>query len=212
MNRDLHHYRRNYLSAELLESNIDADPMVQFATWFKEYEAVASHEANTVCISTKGALGPSSRIVLLKSFDAQGFVFYTNYESRKAQEAEASANVGMLFFWPELERQVRVQGQIARIYEAESDRYFNSRPFESRIGALTSNQSKPIKDRAELENTYAQLAQEWEGKQVERPKNWGGYKVVPVQMEFWQGRPSRLHYRIEYNWVDGSWQIQRLAP
>ena len=212
MNRDLHDLRVNYTASELLEMNIDSDPMVQFAHWFKEYERAAAHEANTVCLSTYGNLGPSSRIVLLKSFDARGFVFYTNYESRKAKEAEASAKVGMLFFWPELERQLRVQGQIERIEESESDRYFNSRPFESRMGALASNQSKPIKDRTELEHTYAELTKEWEGKEVERPKNWGGYRVVPIQMEFWQGRASRLHDRIEYNKEGQAWKFQRLAP
>jgi len=212
MNRDLHHFRKTYDSAELLESNAHKDPLIQFADWFKEYEQVATHEANTVSLSTYGEFGPSSRIVLLKSFDENGFVFYTNYNSRKGQEAEAVGKVGLLFFWPELERQVRVQGEIVRIEGSESDAYFQSRPFESRIGAITSNQSASIKDRTELEERYANLIKEFEGKKVVRPEDWGGYRVRPFQMEFWQGRPSRLHDRLEYNRVEGSWKMQRLEP
>jgi pyridoxamine 5'-phosphate oxidase len=155
---------------------------------------------------------PSSRVLLLRNFDANGFVFYTNYNSRKAKDIEKNNNASLLFFWPELERQVRVEGKLVKQSAEESDRYFNSRPRESRLGAWTSPQSEIIADRSALDEELAVIIKKFEGKEVPRPEWWGGYTLQPDRIEFWQGRPSRLHDRVCYIKEKGQWKIVRLAP
>lgn len=210
--KDLRDHRENYDLGKLLESQVAADAMEQFHKWFEEYRPVCKGEINVMTLSTLGSYGPTSRIVLLKQYDETGLVFFTNYESRKGQELAGDDRAGLLFFWPELQRQVRIQGRIEKISESESDEYFNSRPRESQLGAWTSPQSEVISSREILENKYEELNSAYEGREVPRPDHWGGYILRPERVEFWQGRPSRLHDRLEYLKEEGDWKIQRLAP
>lgn len=205
--------RKDYCRASLSEADVDPDPILQFKKWFDEALAAEVAEANAMCASTADAQGrPSSRIVLLKGVDARGFTWFTNYESRKAQDLRQNPQAALLFYWIELERQVRIEGRVERVSDEESDAYFHSRPLGSRIGAHASAQSRPLEQRAELEQRVARLALEL-GEQPPRPPYWGGYRLVPDYLEFWQGRPSRLHDRIVYMLqADGSWKRQRLQP
>jgi pyridoxamine 5'-phosphate oxidase len=212
MEKSLHDYRQEYNKGQLLEEQLALHPMKQFSHWFEEYHDVVKYEVNPVVLSTYGVSGPVSRVVLLKRFDESGFVFFTNYESRKAQEAEGEGRVGLLFFWPEMERQVRVQGTIERVSNQENDEYFSSRPYESQVGAIASHQSTEISSREDLEKRYQGLLDQYAGKEVPRPEHWGGFIVKPFEMEFWQGRPSRLHDRIEYRLSNQSWSFARLSP
>lgn len=203
--------RENYQKFELLESTVSADPYAQFGRWFEQALHSEVREPTAMTLATATADGrPSARIVLLKGFDTQGFVFFTNYESRKGREIEANPQAGLLLFWPELERQVRIEGRIARVAEAESDAYFRSRPLGSRIGAWASPQSQPT-TRDALAARVQELTQSL-GDDPERPPHWGGYRLDPVSVEFWQGRPSRLHDRLVYLRQDDGWSLQRLAP
>ncbi|HEY8607435.1 MAG TPA: pyridoxamine 5'-phosphate oxidase [Noviherbaspirillum sp.] len=205
--------RKEYSRASLSEEDVHPDPVEQFAKWFGEAVAAQVPEVNAMSLSTVSAEGrPSSRIVLVKEFDQRGFTFFTNYDSRKGQELRDRPHAALLFFWIELERQVRIEGRVAPIPAAESDTYFDSRPLNSRLGAIASDQSRPAASRDALEARFAEVAKQ-QGEQPSRPAHWGGYRLEPDYIEFWQGRPSRFHDRIAYQrQPDGSWTRQRLQP
>ena len=204
--------RQNYEKFELLETALLPTPLEQFGKWFDEALAAKVIEPNAMTLATTTAAGhPSARIVLLKGFDERGLVFFTNYDSRKGQELAENPHASLLFFWPTLERQVRIEGTVDKVTGAESDDYFHSRPLGSRIGAWVSPQSQPI-SRGELESRTLELTESL-GQHPDRPPHWGGYRLVPTRVEFWQGRPSRLHDRLLYNRnADGQWVWTRLAP
>jgi pyridoxamine 5'-phosphate oxidase len=206
--------RRSATGFALDREDLNSDPIEQFEEWFRYACETVPLDPNAVTLSTVDAeLRPSSRTVLLKSFDEQGFVFYTNYESRKAADIEANPNVSLLFFWSEAARQVKVRGKAERIPASESLKYFLSRPRGSQVGAWVSNQSSVISSRSLLEAKFQEIKQKFKNKEVPLPSFWGGYRVVPEQIEFWQGRRNRLHDRFEYTKrEDGSWEIARLAP
>lgn len=212
---DLSNYRKSYEKSELLESSIPEDPINLFNRWFYEVEAFeGSGEVNAMTVSTIGLDGfPKARIVLLKKFNEEGFIFYTNYNSEKGRAIENNPNVCLSFFWESLERQVIIKGIATKTSENISDGYFDSRPDGSKLGAIVSNQSQVIPNREYLEQNLKQLEKDFEGKEIPRPKHWGGFLVTPSEVEFWQGRPNRLHDRIKYTLQnDYSWSITRLAP
>jgi pyridoxamine 5'-phosphate oxidase len=206
--------RKEYTSAGLTESAADTDPIAQFRRWFDAALAADLHEPNAMTLATATPEGsPSARIVLLKGFDARGFFFYTSYEGRKSVEIDANPRCALVFYWGELERQVRVEGRVSRIPEEESDEYFGSRPRGSQLGAWASKQSRPVEGRDPLEERLRNLEAEYEGREVPRPPFWGGYRVEPETIEFWQGRESRLHDRLVYRRSDdGEWERERLQP
>jgi pyridoxamine 5'-phosphate oxidase len=211
--------RRDYNLAGLRRADLDADPIVQFRRWFDQAVAARASVAertdvNAATVATVDAEGrPSARIVLLKGVDERGFIFFTNYDSRKGQEIAGNANVALVFYWPDQERQVTIAGAASKISRAESEAYFKSRPRGSRLAAVASNQSEVIADRQVLESRWRELEAKYPGENVPMPPNWGGYVVAPVRIEFWQGRPSRLHDRFRYSrGVEGTWKIERLAP
>lgn len=206
--------RKEYTSKNLLETDIERNPIDQFQKWWHEAINSQIDEVNAMTLATASSDGmPSARIMLLKGFDHHGFVFFTNYKSYKAMHLEENPKACLVFFWKELERQVRITGLVKRVPEKDSDEYFLSRPVGSQVGAWTSNQSQVIESRQWLENRYLQLSEEFKHKELKRPPHWGGYLVTPVIAEFWQGRPSRLHDRIQYTLEnDGSWTIERLSP
>ena len=205
--------RTEYSRIGIDEKDFDPDPFVQFGQWFGVASA-AVPEANAMTLATATAEGlPSARTVLLKGCDERGFAFYTNYESKKGQELLDNPFAALLFFWKELHRQVRVTGSVVRLTREESEAYFRSRPVGSQLSAAVSAQSQPISDRATLEREYAALEARYEHIQVPLPDFWGGYRVVPVSFEFWQGRENRLHDRLRYlPRPEGGWAIDRLAP
>ncbi|MBA2345902.1 MAG: pyridoxamine 5'-phosphate oxidase [Rubrobacter sp.] len=210
---DVSDLREEYTRAGLSEPDVAADPIEQFRRWFDETMNAGLHEPNAMTVATASPKGsPSARVVLLKGYDERGFVFYTNYEGRKAGDLEANPRCALLFYWGELERQVRVEGRAYRVSGEESDAYYASRPRGSRLGALASEQSRPIQDRATLERRLRELEAEYEGREVPRPSNWGGYRVAPETVEFWQGRENRLHDRLIYRRNEGGWKIGRLQP
>lgn len=209
---DLHDIREDYSKQELSEAHCHADPIVQFEQWLNEAMKSQVNEPTAVNVAAVGADGrPNSRMVLLKEVNPQGFVFFTNYHSRKGQSFAANPFAALTFFWPELERQVRVEGRIEKLDEAASDEYFESRPYTSRIGAWASNQSEVISGKAVLVAKAAAVGAK-HPLHVPRPPHWGGYIVMPDRIEFWQGRPSRLHDRIQYRLENGVWVKERLAP
>ena len=207
--------RREYTRAALLEKDILPDPIQQFDRWFNDATNAAVTEANAMTVATAdpdtGA--PSVRVCLLKGFDASGFVFYTNYESRKGRELGANPQAALCFYWQALERQVRIEGTVEKVSREESEAYFHSRPIGAQIGAWVSHQSETLASREELDAREQELLSKFAGGAVPLPGSWGGYRVMPTRMEFWQGRPSRLHDRIEYvRTAAGQWQIRRLSP
>ena len=206
--------RRDYRAHALTEDDAHADPIEQFRLWFDEALQAEVLEANAMTLATVSADGePAARTVLLKDFDAAGFVFFTNYESAKGQDLAAHPRACLLFFWGELERQVRITGAVARVSREETQAYFQSRPRESQLGAWVSPQSRVIPHRGVLEENFESLAAQYEGGPVPVPPFWGGYRVAPERIEFWQGRPSRLHDRLLYTrQSDGAWTRARLAP
>jgi pyridoxamine 5'-phosphate oxidase len=206
--------RKEYKKQTLLESDVDRDPFIQFNKWWEEAVKSELEEVNAMTLATASSKGvPSARIVLLKGADENGFIFYTNYNSHKGHELAENPRACLVFFWAGLERQVRIEGSVQKVSETESDEYFASRPQDSRIGAWSSPQSSIISSREVIEENVIAYRKEFADGNIPRPPHWGGYMVKPVLIEFWQGRPSRLHDRIQYSLLDnGEWKIERLAP
>ncbi len=214
MQKDLGDYRKVYAKSELEETSISDNPMELFQKWFYETEASEGvDEPNAMTVSTIGLDGfPKNRVVLLKKYTHEGFIFYTNYDSEKGKAIAKNPNVCISFFWPFMERQIIIKGKAEKIAQNLSDGYFESRPDGSKLGAIVSNQSSVIPSRAVLEEKLKNLEKEYKSKEIHRPENWGGYIVKPISVEFWQGRPNRLHDRIRYSLHDIDWKIERLAP
>lgn len=209
---DIASLRSEYLRASLDESSVAADPLTQFRRWFDEALRAELPVANAMTLATCDAAGkPSARIVLLKGIDERGLVFFTNYQSRKGRELAANPQAALLFYWAELERELRVEGRIEKVTPAESDDYFTSRPLGSRHAAVASPQSEVVANRGELEDRYAEAAAQG-GESPQRPAHWGGYRLLPDSFEFWQGRSSRLHDRLLYTRSASRWVLSRLAP
>ena len=205
--------RKDYQLKSLSEHEVDQNPFTQFSVWWNEAVQSDIVEVNAMALSTVTSAGrPSSRIVLLKGYDEQGFVFFTNYSSDKGQQLTQNHFAALLFFWKELERQVRIEGVVSKVSEEESDAYFNSRPIGSRLGAWASPQSQKISDREVLNNELMKFTEQFDQDNIPRPAHWGGYRVKPTRIEFWQGRSNRLHDRILYEQDNDNWQISRLAP
>jgi pyridoxamine 5'-phosphate oxidase len=205
--------RKNYTQAGLVESDLIANPYQQFQLWFEQAVAADILEPNAMTVATVTAEGkPSARIVLLKAVDDRGFVFYTNYNSQKGIELQHCPHAALVFLWGDLERQVRIEGKTEFVSESEATAYFHSRPVSSQLGAWASAQSTVIGDRSILEQRLQQLEIEYQAAVIPKPPHWGGVRVIPQEIEFWQGRPSRLHDRLRYQLVEGNWQIDRLAP
>jgi len=205
--------RRDYQSASLDERSVDPDPHRQFAQWFHAAVTANVPEPNAMTLATVDDRGrPAARIVLLKDHDPRGFTFYSNFESRKGQELKAHPHAALVFFWVDLERQIRIEGAVEHVDAMTADAYFRKRPRLSRLSAWASPQSTPVADRATLEARFDEAQRRFPGEDVARPPHWGGYRVVPDRFEFWQGRASRLHDRIEYGRDDTGWSVRRLAP
>lgn len=212
MNQDFADLRRDYQSPPLHRQDMDPDPLIEFGRWLEKAAEGDAYEANAMTLSTCEPDGrPASRIVLLKGLDSRGFVFYTNYHSRKGRELAQNPRSCLLFYWPHQHRQVRVEGLTELVDEAESDAYFQTRPRGAQLGAWASRQSQEVGSRSDLEKALVEVAERFPD-QVPRPPHWGGYRVVPDLVEFWQGRPDRHHDRIEYHRVGDSWQRRRLMP
>lgn len=215
MKKDLSNYRKSYEKAALKKSDLNADPFKVFKEWFEEVDASDTiAEANAMTLSTIGLDGyPRNRVVLLKEFDNEGFVFYTNYKSQKGKAIEANPHVCISFFWAEAERQVIIKGIAEKVPSSQSEKYFHSRPKGSQLGAVVSKQSMVIPNRDVLEIELAKLEKQYADQPVPKPESWGGYLIVPEEFEFWQGRPNRLHDRIRYTKESkNTWKIERLSP
>ncbi len=205
--------RQEYRSASLSEKEIENDPFQQFKKWFNEALEAQIFEPNVMTLATVDkSAKPHARIVLLKGFDNKGFTFFTNYNSHKGKQLAENPYGALVFFWAELERQVRIEGKIEKVDPSESDQYFQSRPRMSQIGASASPQSQVIESRNQLEQEFEQLNKKLEGQEIPRPLHWGGFQLIPTLIEFWQGRPSRLHDRIQFTLHEGKWIAERLAP
>lgn len=214
MNKAIADIRKDYMLQALLEEDVDDNPFSQFSRWWDEAISSVITEVNAMTLATATKDGiPSARTVLLKGFSEGGFTFFSNYKSHKGRELEENPNAALVFFWKELERQVRVEGYVEKITNEESDLYYNSRPLGSRIGAWASPQSEPVSSRETLENNFTKFSEKFNDDLIGRPPHWGGYNLRPNKLEFWQGRASRLHDRIEYVLQkDNQWKFQRLAP
>jgi len=206
--------RKEYAKQTLHESEVASDPIQQFKQWWDAAQHAELDEVNAMTLATASAHAiPSARIVLLKGFDEKGFVFFTNYDSEKGKELAQNPRASLVFFWAPLERQVRIDGRVERLTANDSDEYFNSRPFGSRIGAWASPQSEVVASREFLEKKVNEFEKKFSGGEIPRPPHWGGFRVIPEQVEFWQGRPNRMHDRIRYTGKPaGKWVIERLAP
>lgn len=214
MDKTVADLRKDYTLEDLSETDIDSNPFIQFKKWFAQALAAQLPEPNAMTLATATPDGkPSARMVLLKDFDERGFVLFTNYNSHKGQELAANPQAALVFWWAELERQVRIVGRVEKISSEQSDSYFEMRPPNSRLGAWASNQSEVIERREILAQRLQEFQSKYENQEVPRPPHWGGYRVIPQEIEFWQGRPSRLHDRLLYTHLDdGSWKIERLSP
>ena len=214
MNRDLTNYRKSYEKHTLEEENLQDSPFRLFSDWFKEVEESGGvEETNAMTLTTLGLDGfPKARVVLLKEFDHNGFIFYSNYESEKAKAMDSNNKVCISFFWPNLERQVIIKGRVEKVSEEKSESYFRSRPRGSQLGAWASQQSEIINSRAVLESQLQSLETKFEGKEIPKPSFWGGYQIIPSEFEFWQGRANRLHDRIRYQKESDQWITKRLSP
>jgi len=214
MNKNIADIRKDYQLQSLLETDIAADPFIQFNRWWDDAVKSELDEINAMTLATASLSGtPAARIVLLKSVTEDGFVFFTNYNSHKGKELHENPQACLVFFWKELERQVRITGRVQKVSAAESDEYFNSRPAGSRVGAWASPQSSVISSREVIEKNIVKVEEQFAGTEITRPLHWGGYIVIPAVIEFWQGRTNRLHDRLQYSKMqDGSWKIERLAP
>ncbi len=214
MNKQIADIRKDYIKQTLLEKDVDHDPFIQFNKWWDEAIKSELDEINAITLATATLNGvPSARIVLLKSVSEHGFVFFTNYNSQKGKELLENPKAALVFFWKELERQIRISGKVEKVSSGESDEYFASRPAGSRIGAWASPQSSVIISREIIEENTIKFGQKFEGGNIPRPPHWGGYIVIPTVFEFWQGRPNRLHDRFQYTLNgEGGWNTERLAP
>lgn len=214
MTEKLHNYRKSYEKGALSKTSVDENPMQQFRTWFFEVkDSGGVDEVNAMTISTIGADGfPKGRVVLLKKYDEYGFYFYTNYNSEKGKSIAYNNKVSLSFFWPNMERQIIIKGIAEKTSEADSKEYFHSRPKGSQLGAAVSHQSSVLESREILEENLAILEKKYENAEIPKPEEWGGYLVKPISIEFWQGRPNRLHDRIRYTLKNDDWIIERLAP
>ncbi len=211
--QELNSLRKEYSLKSLSETDVKASPFEQFDQWMREAVEAKLPEPNAMTLATSTFEGkPSARVVLLKHFSSEGFSFFTNYESRKAKQILQNPYAALVFYWPELERQVRIEGKVQKASDAQSDQYFKTRPEGSKIGAWASPQSTVIPNRKYLERLMADFEEEFKGKPIKRPSNWGGYVLSPTLFEFWQGRPNRLHDRIQYSLVNNVWKVERLAP
>jgi pyridoxamine 5'-phosphate oxidase len=204
--------RKDYKFKALLETDILSDPMEQFKVWFDEAMQAQLPEPNAMCLSTVHNNQPSSRYVLLKGIEQDGFVFFTNYASNKGHEMEVNPHVALNFIWLELERQVRIEGMVEKLSDTANDAYFYSRPIGSQIGAIVSQQSSVLKDRQALDDAWASIESKYHAEKPVRPTQWGGYVVKPTKIEFWQGRSSRLHDRLLFTLNEGKWELSRLSP
>lgn len=215
MSKDLSNYRKSYEKEELLEANCPENPIELFRDWFTNADtSELVDETNAMTISSIGLDGfPKSRVVLLKKFTWEGFIFYTNYNSEKGKAITANNNICLSFFWPALEQQIIIKGKAEKLAENLSDGYFESRPDGSKLGAWASHQSEVVASRAELDERLAKYEEDYKGKSIPRPEHWGGYLVKPISIEFWQGRPNRMHDRIRYTLQDDfNWKMERLEP
>ena len=214
MDHTIANLRKDYSLEGLSETEVNNNPFIQFKKWFEQALAAQLPEPNAMTIATATPDGkPSARMVLLKDFDHRGFVFFTNYNSRKGQELAENPQAALVFWWAELERQVRISGRVEKVSENESDRYYYSRPASSRLGAWVSNQSEVTESREVLEKSWLDFRRQYENQEIPRPPHWGGLRVIPAEIEFWQGRPRRLHDRLLYTRLDnGIWKIERLSP
>ncbi len=212
-NTDISKFRRDYLLTELNESNVKKNPFDQFEVWMEEAIKANLVDPSAMILATanKNAV-PSVRVVLLKGIDKEGLIFFTNYESRKGKDISENPQASLLFFWKELERQVRISGKVKKISKKDSEKYFHSRPYESQLAAMASKQSSIIPDREHLVEKFEKLKKGFNGKEIPLPEFWGGLKLIPESFEFWQGRENRLHDRISYIKSNNRWKIVRLAP
>ncbi|CAN5253799.1 pyridoxamine 5'-phosphate oxidase [soil metagenome] len=207
------HRRRDYSREDLAIGHLDPDPIKQFMVWFRAAGAAGPNEPNAMTLATAGEGGrPSARVVLLKDVSRCGFVFYTNYESRKGDDLAENPQAALVFFWPELERQVRVEGRAERVDRSDSEAYWRTRPRGAQLGAWASDQSRVIAGRPVLDDRFREVAQRYAGVDVPAPPHWGGWRIMPSEIEFWQGRPDRMHDRLIYRRAEPGWTVERLAP